>query len=332
MTVAPTTQPSLPRPAVEVTRLVKTFGATRALDGLDLVVRRGGVHALLGPNGAGKTTLIRILATLVRADAGRARVLGHDVARAADEVRSRIALTGQFASVDPDLTGRENLVLVARLLGHTWRSAKRRTDESLEAFDLTDSAGRQVKTYSGGMRRRLDLAASLVVAPELLFLDEPTTGLDPHHRVELWEMVRRLVGGGTTVLLTTQYLDEADQLADRVAVLDRGRVIADGSTSELKASVGAGSVTVRVRDPERRCDAAELLARTFAQDVHLGRDRAVLQLRASDPDAVARALLDLSRAGVAVCEFAFGQPTLDEVFLTLTGHGADPDAPVEEVA
>ena len=210
--------------AVEASGLVKTFGETRAVDGVDLAVRRGTVYGLLGPNGAGKTTTIRMLATLLRPDAGTARVFGHDVVRGADEVRSRVSLTGQFASVDEDLTGFENLVLIARLLGYSRKQAKVRASELLDAFGLADAADRQVKNYSGGMQRRLDIAASIVITPDLMFLDEPTAGLDPRSRHQVWEIVRALVAGGTTVLLTTQYLDEADRLADRIAVVDAGRV------------------------------------------------------------------------------------------------------------
>jgi ABC-2 type transport system ATP-binding protein len=212
--------------AIEASGLVKTFGENRAVDGVELAVRTGMVYGLLGPNGAGKTTTIRMLATLLRPDAGTARVFGHDVVREADEVRSRVSLTGQFASVDEDLTGFENLVLLARLLGHSRAQAKARASELLDAFGLSEAADRQVKNYSGGMQRRLDIAASIVVTPDLMFLDEPTAGLDPRSRHQVWEIVRALVAGGTTVLLTTQYLDEADQLADRIAVIDRGKVIA----------------------------------------------------------------------------------------------------------
>jgi ABC-2 type transport system ATP-binding protein len=233
---------SRPSYAIEASGLVKTFGATRAVDGVDLAVPAGSVYGFLGPNGAGKTTTIRMLATLLRPDAGTARVFGHDVVRQADAVRARVGLTGQFASLDEDLTGFENLVLLARLLGHSRGGARARAAELLEAFDLDAAGGRVVKQYSGGMRRRLDLAASVVVTPQLLFLDEPTTGLDPRNRNQVWEMVRGIVAGGSTVLLTTQYLDEADQLADRIAVIDHGRVIAEGTGAQLKASVGAATL------------------------------------------------------------------------------------------
>jgi ABC-2 type transport system ATP-binding protein len=226
--------------AVEATGLTKAFGATRAVDGVDLRVAAGSVYGLLGPNGAGKTTIIRMLATLLRPDAGTALVFGHDVVRDPAAVRDRISLTGQYASVDDGLTGRENLVLLGRLYGHSRAGAATRAGELLAAFDLTAAAGQQVRTYSGGMRRRLDIAAGLIVTPDLLFLDEPTTGLDPRSRNEVWDTLRILVGRGTTVLLTTQYLDEADHLADRIAIIDRGAVVAEGTPGDLKASVGAG--------------------------------------------------------------------------------------------
>jgi ABC-2 type transport system ATP-binding protein len=318
--------------AVQASGLVKGFGDTRAVDGIDLIVPAGSVYGLLGPNGAGKTTTIRMLATLLRPDRGTARVLGYDVQRAADAVRSRIGLTGQFASVDDDLTGRENLVLLARLLGHSRAQAKTRADELLNAFGLTDAADRLVKTYSGGMRRRLDIAASIVVTPDLLFLDEPTTGLDPHSRNQVWEIVRTLVARGTTVLLTTQYLDEADQLADRIAVIEHGKVIAEGTSGELKASAGSGALRVRLRDPGQRPQAQRVLAEVLGADVQLDSDPASLSARVSDPDAVGHALAELSRSDVAVTEFALGQPSLDEVFLALTDHSADHHATEQAAA
>src|SRR6187200_2305373 len=245
--------------AIEASGLVKSFGATRAVDGVDLAVPRGAVYGVLGPNGAGKTTTIRILTTLLRPDAGESRVLGRDVVAEADAVRGLVSLTGQLASVDEDLTRRENLVLIGRLLGYSRAQAKARALELLEAFGLDHAGGRQVKSYSGGMRRRLDIAASIVVTPELMFLDEPTTGLDPRSRNQVWDIIRALVGEGTTVLLCTQYLEEADQLADRIAVIDHGRVIAEGTPAQLKASVGRGALHVRLLEPEQRPRAAELL-------------------------------------------------------------------------
>jgi ABC-2 type transport system ATP-binding protein len=241
--------------AINAEGLVRRFGDNVAVDGVDLRVAPGEIYGFLGPNGAGKTTTIRMLATLLRPDSGTARVFGHDVVREADAVRGRVSLTGQFASVDEDLTGLENLVLVARLLGHSRAQSRVRARELLDAFGLTEAAGRQVKKYSGGMRRRLDIAASIVVTPDLIFLDEPTAGLDPRSRNQVWDIVRALSAGGTTVLLTTQYLDEADQLADRIAVIDHGRVIAEGTPGELKASVGSGALHVRLRDPEGRPEA-----------------------------------------------------------------------------
>ena len=318
--------------AVEASGLVKVFGKTRAVDEVDLQVPTGSVYGFLGPNGAGKTTVIRMLATLLRPAAGHARVLGHDIVGQADAVRRRVSLTGQYASVDEDLTGRENLVLLARLLGHARTQAKARAGELLEAFGLAEAADRLVKTYSGGMRRRLDIAASIVVTPELLFLDEPTTGLDPRSRNQVWELVRALAATGTTVLLTTQYLEEADQLADRIAVIDRGSLIAEGTPGQLKASVGTGALQVRLRDPDQRVQAERVLAETLGVPVHLESDEAALSARVADPDRVALALGELSRAGVAVTQFALGQPSLDEVFLALTGHPTQDDAATEEDA
>jgi daunorubicin/doxorubicin transport system ATP-binding protein len=318
--------------AVEVSGLVKTFGETTAVDGVDLAVAPAIVHGLLGPNGAGKTTIIRVLATLLRPDAGTARVLGHDVVAEADAVRGRIALTGQNASVDEDLTGWENLVLLARLLGLPHRQARTRAGELLDAFGLAEAAGRQVATYSGGMRRRLDIAASLILPPQLLFLDEPTTGLDPRSRAQVWELVRALAASGTTVLLTTQYLDEADQLADRIAVIDHGRVIAEGTPGQLKASVGAGALQVRLIDPELRPQAERLLSQTLQVAVHPEADPAALSAQVTDPHRVALALAELARAGVALSDFALGQPSLEEVFLALTGRPAGTDGTREDAA
>jgi ABC-2 type transport system ATP-binding protein len=318
--------------AIGAEALVRRFGDNTAVDGVDLAVPRGMVYGLLGPNGAGKTTTIRMLATLLRPDAGTARVLGHDVVREADAVRSRVSLTGQFASVDEDLTGLENLVLIARLLGYSRKQSRARAGELLDAFGLAEAADRQVKKYSGGMRRRLDIAASLVVTPDLMFLDEPTAGLDPRSRNQVWDIVRALIAGGTTVLLTTQYLDEADQLADRIAVIDRGKVIAEGTPSELKASVGSGALHVRLRDPEDRPDAERVLSRALGVPVHLESDPAALSARVSDPERVAHALAELSRSGFSLTDFALGQPSLDEVFLALTGHPAENEDATEEDA
>jgi ABC-2 type transport system ATP-binding protein len=314
---------SQPTAAIEAAGLVKVFGATRAVDGVDLVVPTGSVYGFLGPNGAGKTTTIRMLATLLRPDAGTARVFGYDIVRQAEAVRARVSLTGQLASVDEDLTGRENLLLLARLLGYPRRQAKARADELLESFGLAQAADRLVKTYSGGMRRRLDVAASIVVTPDLLFLDEPTTGLDPRSRNQVWEMVRAIVASGTTVLLTTQYLDEADQLADRIAVIDHGRVIAEGTPGQLKASVGSGALHVRLHDPEQRSQAEDALSQALSVPVLLESDPAALSAQVANPERAAHALAELTRSGVAVADFALGQPRLDEVFLALTGRPTD---------
>jgi ABC-2 type transport system ATP-binding protein len=309
--------------AIHAEGLVRRFGDNIAVAGVDLKVAVGEIYGFLGPNGAGKTTTIRMLATLLRPDSGTARVFGHDVVREADAVRGRVSLTGQFASVDDDLTGFENLVLIARLLGHSRTQSKTRARELLNAFGLTDAASRQVKKYSGGMRRRLDIAASIVVTPDLMFLDEPTAGLDPRSRNQVWDIVRTLAAGGTTVLLTTQYLDEADQLADRIAVIDHGKVIAEGTPGELKASVGSGALHVRLRQPGQRLKAERVLAQALGVPIHLESDPAALSARVSDPECVAHALAELSRSGVKVADLTLGQPSLDEVFLALTGRPAE---------
>jgi ABC-2 type transport system ATP-binding protein len=319
--------------AIEVKDLRKSFGKVEVLKGLNLQIERGRLLALLGPNGAGKTTTIRILATLLRPDAGTAWVFGHDVVHEADAVRQRVSLTGQFASVDDELTGVENLVLVARLLGYSWAQARARANELLEAFDLAEAADRLVKHYSGGMRRRLDIAASIVISPDILFLDEPTAGLDPRSRRQVWDIVRTLLAAGTTVLLTTQYLEEADQLADRIVIIDHGTIIADGTIGELKASVGSGTVRVRLHDSGQRPEAEQLVAQTLGVSVHLESDPAALSAQASDPERVANALTTLSQAGIVVTDFSLGQPSLDEVFLALTGQPAEDEAnPAKETA
>src|ERR687896_517460 len=298
--------------AIEATGLVKVFGDTRAVDGVNLAVRSGSVYGVLGPNGAGKTTTIRMLATLLRPDEGTARVLGHDIVDEADAVRSSVTLTGQLASVDEDLTGRENLILVGRLLGLKRDHAKTRATELLEAFGLAEAAAKLVKHYSGGMRRRLDIAASIVVTPRLMFLDEPTTGLDPRSRNQVWDIIRMLVAGGTTILLCTQYLEEADQLADGIAVIDHGKVIAEGTPGQLKASVGSSALHVRLLDPDQRADAEGILARVLGADVHPEPDPAGLSAPCADADQAAEAVGERSRAGIGVANFSLRQPTLDQ--------------------
>jgi len=320
-------------PAIEAQGLVKTFGDVRAVDGVDLNVAGGSVYGVLGPNGAGKTTTIRMLATLLRPDGGSARVLGHDIVAEAEQVRRAVSLTGQLASVDEDLTGRENLILLGLLLGLRRGAAKTRAAELLDAFGLEEAAGRLVKNFSGGMRRRLDIAASIVVTPRLMFLDEPTTGLDPRSRNQVWDIVRELQEAGTTILLCTQYLDEADQLADRIAVIDHGTVIAEGTPGQLKASVGSGALKVRLLDPEQRPAAEEVLRRELGH-VNLEPDPAALTATCADADRGAFAVAELARSGVRVADFSLGQPSLDEVFLALTGHTAEQteDAELEEAA
>ncbi len=309
--------------AIETVALKKVFGQTTAVDAIDLQVARGTVYGLLGPNGAGKTTTIKVLTTLLRPDGGSARVLGHDVVRESAAVRAKVSLTGQFASIDEDLTGHENLVLVARLFGFAWREARARATDLLDAFALADAGGRQVRTYSGGMRRKLDIAASLIVTPELLFLDEPTTGLDPRSRNQVWDIVRAIAGEGTTVLLTTQYLEEADRLSNRLAVIDRGKLIAEGTSRELKASVGGNTLHVRLESADQRASAETLLASALGATVTNGVDAQVLSAQIADATRVPDAMSALARNGVGVHEFSLGQPSLDEVFFALTGHAAE---------
>ena len=318
--------------AIETTALAKSFGETRAVDGIDLAVQPGTVYGVLGPNGAGKTTVIRMLATLIQPTAGTARVLGHDVVTEADAVRGLVSLTGQFASVDEELNGHENLRLLGRLLGLSKSQAAERAAHLLDAFALTDAADRLVKEYSGGMRRRLDIASSIVVTPELLFLDEPTTGLDPRSRNQVWDIVRILVAEGTTVLLTTQYLEEADQLAERIAIIDHGKVIAEGTSGELKALVGTGTLRLRVLDPKQRAGAAAVAERVVGDAAQLEPDPSTLVVRTADADVVATLLTELGRGGITVAELALGQPSLDEVFLALTGHPAEPTETAPEEA
>ena len=313
------------RNLVEASGLVKRYREVTALDGLDLAVAEGTVLGLLGPNGAGKTTAVSILATLLVPDAGSARVAGADVVAEPREVRRRIGLSGQFAAVDEHLTGFENLDMIGRLYHLSRRRARARAGELLELFDLTDAGGRPVKTYSGGMRRRLDLAGALVAAPPVLFLDEPTTGLDPHGRRQLWEVIRGMVGGGTTVLLTTQYLEEADQLADRILVIDHGKAIAEGTADDLKSRVGAERIEVTVADAATLERARQVLARFAVGEQQADRrSRSLITPIAGGATALAEALHELNRARVAVQDVGLRRPTLDDVFLTLTGHAADP--------
>jgi ABC-2 type transport system ATP-binding protein len=307
-------------PAISARGLVKTFGDVRAVDGIDLDVPRGMIFAILGPNGAGKTTLMRMLATLSRPDAGSATVMGHDIVQAPHEVRAAIAMTGQFASLDEDLTGRENLVLLARLWGFRGRAAKSRANDLLAAFGLSDAATKQVKYYSGGMRRRLDIAASLIITPGVLFLDEPTTGLDPNARKDVWGMIRELAGSGVTILLTTQYLEEADQLAARIAVIDHGRKIAEGTSRELKAATGSGFLHVAIADPARLDEAAGILERRLQHPVQRSTEGAQLSVMAGAAEAANEALAELVASGIELSDFSMGQPSLDEVFFALTSQ------------
>ncbi|HEY9524240.1 MAG TPA: ATP-binding cassette domain-containing protein [Thermopolyspora sp.] len=308
------------RHAIQAEGLVKRYGETHALDGVDLEVPTGRLLGVLGPNGAGKTTAVRVLATLLRPDEGRATVGGFDVVKQAHQVRSLIGLTGQYAAVDESLTGVENLVMIGRLLNLPRAEAKRRAAELLDRFELSDAGGRAAKTYSGGMRRRLDLAASLVGRPQLLFLDEPTTGLDPRSRNELWDVVRGLMADGVTVLLTTQYLEEADQLADDIVVFDHGKVIASGTSDELKATIGGQVLQVRpLKD-----DHLDLVARVITDIVGIAPDLAGGQatIGVTDPALTPAVMRRLDDLGVIVAELALRKSSLDEVFLALTGHRA----------
>src|SRR6478609_528488 len=309
---------------IEAEGLKKRFGKTQALDGVDLAAREGTVLGVLGPNGAGKTTAVRVLATLLRADAGTAHIDGFDVVKDAAAVRRTIGLTGQYASVDEDLTGTQNLVMIGQLLNLSTRDAKARAAELLEWFGLAEAAQRRAKTYSGGMRRRLDLAASLVGRPSVIFLDEPTTGLDPAKREDMWEVVRRLVTDGSTVLLTTQYLDEADALADEITVIDHGRVIAHDTPDGLKQIVGGQTLEVRPSDPSRTAEATTILAEITGGRVESPR-RGTLSVSVPDDSALPATAARLASAGITVTEFSLHLPSLDEVFFTLTGRSASDD-------
>jgi ABC-2 type transport system ATP-binding protein len=320
---------------VSASGLVKVFGAkgpntVRAVDGVDLTVRRGEVFGVLGPNGAGKTTMLSMLATLLPIDGGSASIFGVDVAGNPHQVRQLVGVTGQYASVDENLTATENLYLFGRLLGLPKARARATATDLLERFDLTEAATRQIKNFSGGMRRRLDLASSLIARPPLIFLDEPTTGLDPRTRGQMWDTIRELVAQGSTILLTTQYLDEADQLADRIAVIDRGRKVAEGTSDELKSSVGASTLHVRLEDRESTTRAAGIVERVLGEQPVLTPEAGGLNIALPDPNRAADVLIALRQADLSITTAAVQQPTLDEVFLAITGHHSDTDE--EEVA
>jgi ABC-2 type transport system ATP-binding protein len=307
--------------AIEAHGLVKVFGDNRAVDGVDLSVRAGTVYGVLGPNGAGKTTTISMLATLLRPDGGSAQIFGHDVVKQAQIVRQLIGVTAQFASVDEKLSATENLIIFARLLGLGRAEARKKASDLLEEFNLTEAARRPLAKFSGGMRRRLDLAASLIAQPPLIFLDEPTTGLDPRTRTQMWDTVRRLVASGSTVLLTTQMLDEADQLADRIAVIDTGRVVAEGTADELKASVGTSSLQLRLEDTADTDDALRAIHAVLGAHGTVSPEAARITAPMADADRVTDLLITLREAGIHLTEMSVQKPTLDEVFLTITGHG-----------
>lgn len=319
------------RPAILAEGLQKHYGKTHALAGLDLIAEEGRVLGLLGPNGAGKTTAVRILTTLLRPDAGRAEVLGLDVVKNADTLRARIGLAGQYAAVDEYLTGYENLKMFGQLYHLSGSVARRRADELLERFDLVEAAGRVVKTYSGGMRRRLDLAASLIIAPPVLFLDEPTTGLDPRGRFAMWEVISTLVADGTTVLLTTQYLEEADQLAHQIAVVDYGRVIAQGTADELKAQVGGERLELTVTRGGDLDAAMEAVRSYSSGEIQVNADHRHLVVPVTNGSQLLTAIVrDLDVAQIPLDDLALRRPTLDDVFLTLTGRTASSaDLPAE---
>jgi daunorubicin resistance ABC transporter ATP-binding subunit len=317
--------------AIEVSDLRKQFGDVAALDGLHLDVPAGMVFGLLGPNGAGKTTLVRILATLLEPTSGEARVQGHDVVREPLAVRRRIGLAGQFAAVDGELTGRENLEMIGRLNRMSGSEARARAGELLERFELTDAAGRRAAVYSGGMRRRLDLAAGLIGGAPVVLLDEPSTGLDPRSRLELWGIVAELARDGVTVLLTTQYLEEADQLASQIAVVDSGRIVAQGTASQLKAMVGGSVLTLRLQDPEHIAEAAEVVAGlAVSEEPHVDPGKREIRLTVTDPGASSEAIRRLDARRLTLVSIELQQPSLDDVFLTLTGHPAEEPADTYE--
>lgn len=311
-------------PAILATNIKKSFGAVQALSGVDLSVERGTILGLLGPNGAGKTTLVRILTTLMMPDQGSALVHGFDVVKQADEVRSNIGLAGQYAAVDEILTGRENLIMVGRLYHHSIKDAAHRAHELLIEFDLLDAADRQLKTYSGGMRRRLDLAASLVNKPAVLFLDEPTSGLDPASRLALWKIIRELQQKGTTVLLTTQYLEEADHLASTIVVIDKGRIVAKGTPSELKSRVGGDVVEMHIADISRTLEAAQVLRSLGNGEQEVDAELGIVRMPVIDgTGTLPKVVRALDLAHITLEDLQLRRPTLDEAFLKLTGHRAE---------
>lgn len=308
--------------AVEASGLVKAFGDNRAVDELNLQVPTGSIYGVLGPNGAGKTTTINMLATLMRPDAGTATVFGHDVLEEAQIVRQLIGVTGQYASVDETLSATENLTIFARLLGLSAAEARQKAKELLEEFSLTEAAKRPLSKFSGGMRRRLDLAVSLIAQPPLIFLDEPTTGLDPRTRNQMWDTIHRLVASGSTILLTTQYLDEADQLADRIAVIDRGKVVAEGTPNQLKASVGIASLQLKLASPKDASAAQKMIHSVLRAETQLP-EPALITAPMADPEKVTDLLVALRKQHIKLDEVSVQKPTLDEVFLTLTGHATE---------
>ncbi|WP_303985650.1 ATP-binding cassette domain-containing protein [Niallia circulans] len=311
--------------AVEAEGLVKVFGDNRAVDGVDLQVRTGSIYGVLGPNGAGKTTTIRMLATLLKADAGSAKIFGYDIGKEPQQVRQLIGVTGQYASVDESLSATENLIIFSRLLGLGRIESKRKAMELLEEFGLTEAAKRPLKNFSGGMRRRLDLAASLIAQPPLIFLDEPTTGLDPRTRNQMWETIRKLVKGGSTVLLTTQYLQEADELADRVAVIDHGKVVAEGTVNELKGSIGTSSLHLSIQNEQNMQEARLIVERVLNVQSAVSAEGGKITVPMADADKVTDLLMTLKTAGIPLAELSVQKPTLDEVFLAITGSNANVD-------
>jgi ABC-2 type transport system ATP-binding protein len=310
--------------AVEAQGLIKIFGDNYAVNGVDLKIPAGGIYGVLGPNGAGKTTTIRVLATLLKPNGGSAKIFGYDVVKDSHKVRQLIGVTGQYASVDEKLSATENLIIFSRLLGLSSRDAKRKAMELLEEFGLTEAARRPLAQYSGGMRRRLDLAASLISQPPLIFLDEPTTGLDPRTRNQMWNTIRRLVKDGSTVVLTTQYLDEADQLADRIAVIDHGKVIAEGTPGELKAKIGTASLELKLSNGETLLQAKNIIQQMLGAEVHAAGNTITAPM--TDPEVITDLLLALRNADIRLSAVSVKSPTLDEVFLTLTGHATEEQA------